>query len=139
MSSETYTDNHSTLRCDRNRHGGRAVCYIRNDFSYDVKSIFQPEIEKLLLKTLLPNAKPIVFEIIYLPPMHLDFSEIRSTRSSRLNTNNNEIYILSDSNVKTSILITHTFFKKIICFRANQFLVTVKNTINSAEFFILNN
>ena len=100
MSSETYTDNHSTLRCDRNRHGERAVCYIRNDFSYDVKSVFQPEIEKFLFETLLPNAKPIVFEIIYLPLRHLDFSEIRSTRSSRLNTNTNEIYILSESNIK---------------------------------------
>ena len=34
----------------------------------------------------------------------------------------------------TSILITHTFFKKIICFKANRLLVTSKNTEFCAMF-----
>ena len=33
----------------------------------------------------------------------------------------------------TSILITHTFFKKIICFKASRFLETSKNTMNSIQ------
>ena len=32
LSSEIHIDNYNTLRCDRNRHGGGVVCYIRNDF-----------------------------------------------------------------------------------------------------------
>ena len=33
LSSEIHIDNYNTLRCDRNRHGGGVVCYIRNDLS----------------------------------------------------------------------------------------------------------
>ena len=37
-----------------------------------------------------------------------------------------------------SILITHIFFKKIVCFKANQFLVTSENTMNSVQCLVLN-
>ena len=30
LSYEIHTDNYNTLRCDRNRHGGGVVCYIRS-------------------------------------------------------------------------------------------------------------
>ena len=40
LSSEIHIDNYNTFRCDRNRHGGGVVCYIRNDLSFDVKSFF---------------------------------------------------------------------------------------------------
>ena len=39
LSSEIHNDNYNTLRCDRNRHWGGLVCYIRNDLSYDVESL----------------------------------------------------------------------------------------------------
>ena len=39
LSSEIHIDNYNTLRCDRNRHWGGLVCYIRNDLSYDVESL----------------------------------------------------------------------------------------------------
>ena len=32
---EISTDNYKTLRCDRNRQGGGAACYVRNDLSYN--------------------------------------------------------------------------------------------------------
>ena len=47
LSSEIHIDNYNTLHCDWNRHGGGVVCYIRNDLSFDVKSFFPPEIEKI--------------------------------------------------------------------------------------------
>ena len=105
LSSEIHIDNYNTLRCDQNRQGGGVVCYIRNDLSYDVKSFFRPEIENIFFELLLPNTKPIVVGIIYRPPSQSEFLEITPI-FSKLNTNNNEIYILGD------FLITHTFFKK---------------------------
>ena len=47
LSSEIHIDNYNTLHCDWNRHGGGVVCYIRNDLSFDIKSFFPPEIEKI--------------------------------------------------------------------------------------------
>ena len=58
--SEIQIDDYDLLRCDRNRHGGGVACYIRNDFSYNVKSYFPKEIENILFELSLPNTKPIV-------------------------------------------------------------------------------
>ena len=129
LSSVIHIDNYNTLRCDCNRYGGGVACYIRNDLSYDAKSFFPPEIENIFFKLLLPNKKPIVVGIIYRPPSQSEFLEIINTHFSKLDTNNNEIYIPGDFNLN-SILITHTFFKKIIYFKASRFLVTSKNTMN---------
>ena len=68
FSSDIHIDNYNTLRCDWNRHGGRVVCYIRNNLSYVAKSFFPPEIENIFFELLLPNTKPIVVRIIYRPP-----------------------------------------------------------------------
>ena len=59
------------LRCDRNRHGEGVICYIRNDLSYNVKSYFPKDIEKIFFKLLLPNTKPIVVGTIYRPPTQI--------------------------------------------------------------------
>ena len=139
ISSEIPIDNYNTLRCDRNRHGTRVVYYIRNNLSYDAQSFFPPEIENIFFELLLPNTKPIVVGIIYLPPSQSEILETITTHFSKLDTNNNEIYILGDFNISLSILMTHTFFKKIICFKANPFLVTSKNTMNSVQCLALNN
>ena len=37
--SEIQIDEYDLLRCDRNRHGGRVACYIRNDLSYNLNHI----------------------------------------------------------------------------------------------------
>lgn len=65
LSSEIEVDYFNTLCCDRNRHGGKLVCYIRKDISYDVKYFFPHEIENVFFEILLPNTKAIVVEIIY--------------------------------------------------------------------------
>ena len=78
---------------------GGVVCYIRNDLSYDAKSFFPPEIEKIFFELLLPNTKPIVVGIIYRSPSQSEFLEIINTHFSKLDTNNNKIYILGDFNI----------------------------------------
>ena len=50
LSSEIHIDNDNTLRCDRNRHGGGLVCYIRNDLSFDVKPFFPLKIENVFFE-----------------------------------------------------------------------------------------
>ena len=55
LSSEIHIDTYNTLRCVWKRHGGRVVCYIRNDLSYDVKSFFPREIKNIFFELLLPN------------------------------------------------------------------------------------
>ena len=86
-----HIDNYNTICCDRNRHGGGVICYIRNNLSYDVKSFFPHEIENIFFKLLLPNMKPIVVGIIYQPPSQSEFLETINTHFSKLDTNNNEI------------------------------------------------
>ena len=97
--SEIHINNYKTLHCDRNRHGGGVVCYIRDDLSYDSKSFFPTEIENIFFELLLPNTKPIVAGIIYRPSSQSEFLEIINTHFSKLDTNNNEIYILGDFNI----------------------------------------
>ena len=92
LSSKIHIDNDNIIRCDRNRHGGGVVCYIRNDF-------FPPEIENIFFELLLPNTKPIVPGIIYRPLSQSEFLEILNTHFSKLDTNKNEIYILGDFNI----------------------------------------
>ena len=53
---------------------------------------------KVFFEILLPNTKPIVVVIIYQPPSQSEFLEIINTHFSKLDTNNNEIYILSNFN-----------------------------------------
>ena len=65
---------------------------------------------KTFFELLLPITKPIVVGIIYRLPSQLDFLEIINNHFSKLDTNNNEIYILSILTL-TSILSTRTFFK----------------------------
>ena len=45
LEQEISIDNYKILRCDRNRLGGGVACYIRNDLSYNILSVFPCEIE----------------------------------------------------------------------------------------------
>ena len=74
--------------------------YIRNDLSNDVKSFFSPEIESVFLDILLRNTKPKVVGITYRPPSQLEYF-------SKLDTNNNEIYILGDFNINVYLKLMH--------------------------------
>ena len=75
------------------------VYFIRNDLSYDVKSFVPLEIEYIFFKLLLSNTKTIVALIIYRPVSELDFLEIINTYFSKLDIDNNEIWIHGDSNI----------------------------------------
>ena len=79
--------------------------------SYDVKSFFPPEIENIFFEILLPNTKPIVVGIIYRPPSQSEFLEIINTHFSKLDTNNNEIYILGDFNINLYLNNSYIFLK----------------------------
>ena len=47
--SEIQIDEYDLLRCDRNKHGGEQLCYIRNNLSYNVKSYFPKDIKTFFL------------------------------------------------------------------------------------------
>ena len=47
--SEIQIDEYDLLRCDRNKHGGELLCYIRNNLSYNVKSYFPKDIKTFFL------------------------------------------------------------------------------------------
>ena len=111
LSSEIHIDNYNTLHCDRNRHRGGVVCYIRNDLSYDVKYFFPSEIENIFFILLLPNTKPIVVRIIYRQSSQSEILEITNTHFSKLDTNNNEIYILGDFNINLYLNNSYIFQK----------------------------
>ena len=59
LEPEIEIDDYKILRCDRNRHGGCVACYIENDLSYNIISVFPSEIESVFFEILLPNSKPI--------------------------------------------------------------------------------
>ena len=97
LSSEIQIDNYNKFRYDRNRHGGGVVCYIRNNLNYDVKSFFRLKLKVFSLKHFYQiRIHPIVVQIIYWPPSQSKFLEIIITHFSKLDTNNDEIYLLGE-------------------------------------------
>ena len=111
LSSEIHIDDYNVLRCDRNRHGRGVVCYIRNNWSYEVKSVFSPEVGNVFFELLLPNTKPIVTWIISWPPIQSEFLDIINNHFNKIDTINNEIYILGDFNTKLYLNNSYIFQK----------------------------
>ena len=68
LEQEISIDSYKILCWDRNRHGGCVACYIRNDLSYNILSVFPREIEIFFFEILLPNSKPVILGTIYRPP-----------------------------------------------------------------------
>ena len=88
------------IRCDRNRHGGGVACYIRNDLSYNILSVFPREIESVFFEILLPNSKPITVGTIYRPPNQSNFLEVlNENMKNKIDSISNEIYILGNFNL----------------------------------------
>ena len=87
---EIQIDEYDLLRCDRNRHGRGVACYIRNDFSYNIKSYFPKDTENMFFELSLPNTKPIVVGTIYRPPIQTNFMEIFNGNLSKVDKNNAE-------------------------------------------------
>ena len=105
-------------------------------------SFFPNEIENMFFEILLSNTKTtlaeIMVRIIYRSPSRPDFLEIINTHFTKLNTNNNEIYMLGDFNI-------NLYVNNSIIFQKNSFLQSqsisgdIENTMNSAQFWSLKN
>ena len=116
LDPEKSIDNYKILRCDRNRQGGGVACYVRNDLSYNTLSVFPGEVENIFLEILLPNSKPITVGTIYRPPNQSNFLEILNDNMNKIDSTNNEIYILGDFNINLYIndlyILTKTFIMR---------------------------
>ena len=102
LEPEIEIDNYKIIRCDRNRHGGGVACYIRNDLSYNIISVFPSEIERVFFEILLPNSKPITVGTIYRAPNQSNFLEVQNENMNKIDSVSNETYILGDFNINLS-------------------------------------
>ena len=133
LEQEINIDNYKILRCDRNRHGGWVACYIRNDLSYNILSVFPCEIENIFFKILLPNSKPVIVGTIYCPPSQNNFLELLNSNMNKINPIDNEIYILGDIHI--NLFLTDSYvLEKIISKIASQFQMILKATMNFVHF-----
>ena len=90
LEQEISIDNHKILR---NRHGVRVACYMRNDLSYKILSVFPCEIENMFFEILLPNSKLVIVGTIYCPPSENNFLELLNINMNMISSVDNEIYI----------------------------------------------
>ena len=126
MDPEISINNYKILRCDRNRQGGVVACYVRNDLSYNILSVFPREVENMFFKILLPNTKPVTVGTIYRPPNQSKFLEILNDNMNKINSVNNEIYILGDFNISLHINDSYILAKKNIL---NNKSVPIRNSV----------
>ena len=112
LEPEIEIDDYKILRCDRNRQGGGVACYIRNDLSYNIISVFPSEIESIFFEILLPNSKPITVGTIYCPPNQSDYLEVLNENMNKIDSISNETYILGDFNINLSLNDSYIFSKK---------------------------
>ena len=115
MGPEIQIADYKILWCDRNRHGGGVACYIRNDLSYNITSVFPREIESVFFEILLPNSKTIAVGTIYHPPNQFNFLEVLNENMKITDSISSEIYILDGFNINLSLNGFYIFSKK-VCF-----------------------
>ena len=107
--SEIEIDGYNTLRFDRNRHGWRVVCYVKNDLSFTKRNYFPHDTETIFIKIFLPKTKPMTVGIVHRPPFHTSFLEIMNEHFYKLDTINKEIYILGDFNTNLYLSNRYVF------------------------------
>ena len=73
--SEVAVGGYNIVRNDRNRKGGGAACYIRNNICFNQKTCLSNNIENIFIDLLFPKAKPISIGVIYKPPNQTRFLE----------------------------------------------------------------
>ena len=112
LEPEIEIDDYKILWCDRNRHGGGVACYIRNNLSYNIISVFPSEIESVFFEILLPNSKPITVGTIYCPLNQSNFLEVLNENMNKIDSVSNETYILGDFNINLSLNDSYIFSKK---------------------------
>ena len=96
--SEVEIPGYCILRCDRNRNGGGAACYVRQDLCFNLRSTVMGDIESIFLDILLPKTKPIFVGIIYRPPNSINFLEYFNKHLDDINLDN-EIFLLEHFNI----------------------------------------
>ena len=67
LEAEIQIDDYKIPRSDRNRHRRGVACYTRNDFSYNIASVFSQKIQNVFFEILLPSSKTITVGTIYCP------------------------------------------------------------------------
>ena len=121
LEQEISLDNYKILRCGRNRHGGDVACYVRNHLSYNILSVFPSEIENIFFEILLPNSKPIAVVLL----------EVLINNMNKIDSVNNEIYILGDFNINLCIFV---FFGQKEYLTSKSIPSDVKTAMNFAHF-----
>ena len=112
LEPEIETDDYKILWCNRNRHRAGVACYIRNDLSYNIISVFPSEIESGFFEILLPNSKPITVGTIYRPPNQSNFLEVLNENLNKIDSISNETYIHGNFNINLSLNDSYIFSKK---------------------------
>ena len=95
LEPEIQIYDYKILRCDRNRHRGVVAFYIRNELSYNILSVFPPEIESVFFEILLPNSKPITVGTIYSPANQSNCLEVLNENMIKIESISNEITFLA--------------------------------------------
>ena len=106
LNPEISIDNYKILHCDRNRQCGGVACYVRNYLSYNPLSAFPHEVENIFFEILLRNSKTITVGTIYRFPNQSNFLEILNDNMNKIDSVNNEIYILGDFNINLYINVS---------------------------------
>ena len=96
--SEVQIPGYCIFRCDRNRNGGGAVFYVRQDLCFNLRITAMGDTEGMLFDILLPKTKPIFVGIIYRPPTCINFLECFNKHLDDINLDN-EIFLLGDFNI----------------------------------------
>ena len=111
LEQEISIDNYKILRYDRNRHGKGVTSYIRNDLSYNILSVFPCEIENIFFE-ILPNSKPVIVGTTFCPSSQNNFLELLNSNMNKINSVDNEIYILGDFNINLFLNGSYILEKK---------------------------
>ena len=141
LEPEIQIDDYKILQCDRTRHGRGAACYIRNDLSYNILSVFSREIESVFFEILLPNSKSITVGAICRPPNQSNFLEALVLLKNWIDLGeysiSNEIYIIGDFNINLSLNDFYIFLKKTNMLNNKSIPSDVKSYHEFCTFFTL--
>ena len=141
LEPDIQIDDYKILQCDRTRHGRGAACYIRNDLSYNILSVFSREIESVFFEILLPNSKSITVGAICHPPNQSNFLEALVLLKNWIDLGeysiSNEIYIIGDFNINLSLNDFYIFLKKTNMLNNKSIPSDVKSYHEFCTFFTL--
>ena len=101
---------------DRNRHGGRVACYMRNDSSFTKRNYFPHETEAIFIAIFIYfykfKTKPLTVDTIYRLLSQTSFFEAMNEYFNQLDTIKKEAYILGGFNINLSLDNEYVFEKR---------------------------